>query len=57
MPNYKSVRLEESVWEELVKRQRPRESISQALERLLRQSMKFEEVIDRLNQILYQGEQ
>lgn len=35
MPGYKNVRLEEHVYNELAKRQLPRESLSQTLERLL----------------------
>ena len=56
MSNYKSIRLEEPVYNDLAKRQLPRESISQTLERLLLERKKFEEVIDQLYQFLYGGE-
>jgi len=36
MPNYKRVRLEESVYNDLAKRQLPRESISRTIERLIK---------------------
>ena len=55
MSNYKSVRLEESVYQWLTTRMKPQESISKTLERLLRERVKFEEVIENLNQILYGG--
>lgn len=55
MSNYKSVRLEERVHLQLSLWQRPRESISQTLERLLKERKKFEEVIDNLNRLLYVG--
>ena len=56
MSNYKHVRLNEYVYQELLKRQLPRQSLSQTLERLLRERLKFEEVINNLNQLLYPGE-
>ena len=55
MPDYKSVRLEESVYNEILKRMKPRESMSQTLAKLLLERKKFEEVIDQLNQFLYRG--
>jgi len=53
MSTYKSVRLEESVYNDLAKRQLPRESISQTLKKLLLEREKFEEVIVQLEQFLY----
>ena len=35
MSNYKSVRLEEHVYQKLMERMKPRESVSQVIERLL----------------------
>ena len=35
MSNYKNVRLEEHVYQELIRRMKPRESMSQVIERLL----------------------
>ena len=35
MANYKNVRLEEHVYQELARRMKPRESMSQVIERLL----------------------
>ena len=35
MPNYKSVRLEQHVYQELIRRIKPRESMSQVIERLI----------------------
>ena len=57
MPDYKTVRLEKGVYEELQKRMRPMESMSQALERLLTERLKFEEVIEQLNIFLFGGKQ
>jgi len=56
MPNYKSIRLEEHVYTELQRRMKPMESMSQTLEKLLREREKFEEVIHQLNQFLGGGE-
>lgn len=36
MSNYKNIRLEEHVYQELIKRMKPRESMSQVVERLLK---------------------
>ncbi len=49
MPNYKTVRLEERVYQELLKRMKPRESMSQTLERLIN---RFDEVYGHLEAIL-----
>ena len=35
MSNYKNVRLEEHVYQELIRRMKPRESMSQVIERLI----------------------
>jgi len=53
MPEYKNIRVTRQVYDNIANRQLPRESISQALERLLADRLKFEEVIENLNQLLY----
>lgn len=55
MPDYKTVRLEKRVYEELQRRMKPMESMSQVLERLLTECLKFEEVIEQLNLFLFGG--
>lgn len=52
---YKSVRLKESVYNDLVKRQLPSESISQTLERLLALLGKIEGLLERFNLLSYGG--
>jgi len=53
MPDYKNVRLEEHVYQELVRRQLPRESMSQVIERLLSQLKAVAGHVDELDKILW----
>lgn len=55
MGNYKSVRLEEQVYQELAKWQLPRESISQTLERLLNIVSRADIQAATLQKILKEG--
>ena len=52
MPTHKSIRLEEHVYNNLVKRQLPRESISQILDRLLTLQEKTEHFATELLETL-----
>ena len=54
MSNYKNVRLEEHVYQELQKRQLPRESMSQVVERLI---INLDEVIESVRNIKLVGEE
>ena len=54
MSNYKNVRLEEHVYQDLQKRQHPRESMSQVIERLINNLEHVSEHIDKLGKILWE---
>ena len=56
MASYKNIRLEEHVYQELVKRQRPRESISQLVWRVLITLKKVAGHVDELDQILWKDQ-
>ena len=55
MANYKNVRLEEHVYQELVKRMKPRESMSQVIERLIINLDQVKIGIERLVEIFWEG--
>ena len=57
MPDYKNIRLEEHVYQELVKRMKPRESMSQLIERVLLTLRKVAGHVDELDQILWKDEE
>lgn len=52
MANYKNIRLEEYVYNQLLKQQKPRESMSQVIERLLNNLSEAYEHARALNQII-----
>ena len=56
MSDYKSVRLEERVYDQLQEQQRVRESLSQTLERILRERVALDAVAREINHILAGGE-
>ena len=57
MPNYKNVRLEDHVYQELMWRQKPRESMSQVIERVLSQLKAVAGRVEELDKILWGDKQ
>ena len=56
MPDYKTIRLKQRVYDDLAKRQRPRESMSQVIERILEWYDEAAGMAHRLSQTLKGGE-
>ena len=53
MAIYKNIRLEERVYQELVRRMKPRESMSQVIERMITQQKGIASLVDGMNKLLW----